>query len=34
MPLESTTRKEIIDVRLKGAGWDVFDNTQVIEEFL
>jgi type I restriction enzyme R subunit len=33
MPLESTTRKEIIDLRLKAAGWDVLDHTQVIEEF-
>ncbi len=30
---ESQTRKEIIDVRLKSAGWDVSDRTQVIEEF-
>lgn len=26
-------RKEIIDVRLKQAGWKVSDHTQVIEEF-
>jgi len=33
MPTESTTRKEIIDFRLKEAGWNVVDRTQVIEEF-
>jgi type I restriction enzyme, R subunit len=33
MSLEATTRREIIDLRLKGAGWDVSDKTQVIEEF-
>ena len=33
MPTESTTRKEIIDIRLKEAGWNVADRTQVIEEF-
>ena len=27
------TRKEIIDKRLKQAGWNVTDRTQVIEEF-
>jgi type I restriction enzyme R subunit len=32
MPTESETRKEIIDVRLKEAGWNVADRTQVIEE--
>jgi type I restriction enzyme, R subunit len=30
---ENLTRKEIIDLRLKHAGWDVTDRTQVIEEF-
>jgi type I restriction enzyme, R subunit len=30
---EKLTRKEIIDLRLKQAGWDVNDRTQVIEEF-
>ena len=30
---EAQTRKEIIDNRLKKAGWDVEDPTQVIEEF-
>jgi len=30
---EKLTRKEIIDKRLKKAGWDVTDRTQVIEEF-
>jgi type I restriction enzyme R subunit len=33
MPSESATRKEIIDLRLKEAGWNVADRTQVIEEF-
>lgn len=33
MPSESETRKEIIDLRLKEAGWNVADRTQVIEEF-
>lgn len=33
MSSESKTRKEIIDLRLKDAGWDVSDRTQVIEEF-
>lgn len=33
MPTESTTRKEIIDLRLRDAGWNVSDRTQVIEEF-
>jgi type I restriction enzyme, R subunit len=33
MSTESATRKEIIDVRLKAAGWNVADRTQVIEEF-
>jgi len=31
MSSESATRKEIIDLRLKDAGWDVSDRTQVIE---
>lgn len=30
---EAQTRKEIIDNRLKQAGWNVSDRTQVIEEF-
>ena len=30
---ESQTRKEIIDTRLKKAGWDITDRTKVIEEF-
>jgi type I restriction enzyme R subunit len=30
---EAQTRKEIIDHRLKQAGWNVSDRTQVIEEF-
>jgi len=30
---EKLTRKEIIDTRLKQAGWNVTDRTQVIEEF-
>jgi len=30
---ESATRKEIIDLRLNEAGWNVADRTQVIEEF-
>jgi type I restriction enzyme, R subunit len=30
---EKLTRKEIIDLRLKQAGWNVSDRTQVIEEF-
>jgi type I restriction enzyme, R subunit len=30
---EKLTRKEIIDTRLKQAGWNVADRTQVIEEF-
>lgn len=33
MPTESRTRKEIIDIRLKEAEWDVADRTQVIAEF-
>src|ERR1700722_12839689 len=33
MPSESQTRKEIIDLRLKRAGWDVADRTQVVPEF-
>jgi type I restriction enzyme R subunit len=30
---EKLTRKEIIDLRLKQAGWNITDRTQVIEEF-
>jgi type I restriction enzyme R subunit len=30
---EKQTRKEIIDSRLKQAGWNVIDRTQVVEEF-
>ncbi|MGA2823277.1 MAG: DEAD/DEAH box helicase family protein [Bacteroidales bacterium] len=33
MKNEKLTRKEIIDIRLKQAGWNVIDRTQVIEEF-
>ncbi len=33
MKNEKLTRKEIIDIRLKEAGWDVMDRTQVIEEY-
>lgn len=33
MKNEKLTRKEIIDLRLKEAGWNVNDRTQVIEEF-
>ena len=33
MKSEHLTRKEIIDHRLKQAGWNVSDRTQVIEEF-
>lgn len=33
MKNEKLTRKEIIDDRLKQAGWNVADRTQVIEEF-
>ncbi len=33
MKTENLTRKEIIDVRLKQAGWNVADHTHVIEEF-
>src|SRR4051794_15716496 len=32
MPTESATRKGIIDLRLREAGWDVADRTQGIEE--
>jgi len=31
---ESATRKELIDLHLKDAGWDVKDHTQVIEEYV
>lgn len=34
MKNESQTRKEIIDVQLKEAGWDVNDHTQVVEEYV
>src|SRR5690349_5982299 len=34
MSTESRTRKEIIDIRLGEAGWNVSDRTQVIEELL
>ncbi|MDA3809089.1 MAG: DEAD/DEAH box helicase family protein [Spirochaetaceae bacterium] len=30
---ESQTRKNIIDKKLKSAGWDISDRTQIIEEF-
>lgn len=33
MKTENLTRKEIIDNRLRKAGWNVADRTQVIEEF-
>lgn len=33
MSSESSTRKEIIDHRLKDSGWNVSDRTQVMEEF-
>lgn len=33
MKTEKQTRKEIIDARLKEAGWNVCDRTQVVEEF-
>lgn len=33
MSSESHTRKEIIDLRLKAAGWIVSDRSQVVEEF-
>jgi len=33
MSSEAQLRKEIIDLRLKEAGWNVSDRTQVIEEF-
>src|SRR5216684_5041951 len=33
MTSEYVTRKEIVDLRLKEAGWDVADRSQVIEEF-
>ena len=33
MPSESATRKELIDLRLRDAGWDVGDRTQIIEEY-
>jgi type I restriction enzyme, R subunit len=33
MTNEAATRKQIIDIRLKEAGWNVADRTLVIEEF-
>jgi type I restriction enzyme, R subunit len=30
---EKLTRKEIIDLRLKQAGWNVSDRSQVVEEY-
>lgn len=33
MKNEKHTRKEIIDIRLKQAGWNISDRTQVVEEF-
>lgn len=33
MKNEKQTRKEIIDTRLKKAGWNINDRTQVVEEF-
>ena len=33
MKTEKLTRKEIIDNRLKDAGWNVNDRSQVVEEF-
>jgi type I restriction enzyme R subunit len=33
MSTESATRKEIIDKRLRDAGWNVADRTQVVEEY-
>src|SRR5258708_1664100 len=33
MSTESGTRRGIIDVHLKEAGWDISDRTEVIEEF-
>jgi type I restriction enzyme R subunit len=32
-PSEARTRKELIDVKLSAAGWNVNDHTQVIEEY-
>lgn len=32
-PTEAETRKEIIDIKLKEAGWNIKDRSQVIEEF-
>lgn len=34
MANESDTRRKIIDLRLKAAGWDVTDKTQVVEEHI
>lgn len=33
MKNERFTRKEIIDIRLKNAGWNIYDSTQVVSEF-
>ena len=33
MKNEKHTRKEIIDIRLQHAGWNINDRTQVVEEF-
>ena len=33
MDSEASTRKETIDYRLKEAGWDVSDRTQVVKEY-
>lgn len=33
MKNEKFTRKEIIDKRLKNAGWNIYDSTQVVSEF-
>lgn len=33
MPSESATRRDVVNVRLREAGWDVADRTQVVEEF-
>ncbi|MNK18276.1 type I restriction enzyme EcoKI subunit R [compost metagenome] len=33
MKNEKFTRKEIIDIRLKNAGWNIYDSTQVVSEF-
>ncbi len=33
MKNEKNTRKELIDIQLKQAGWDILDRSQVIEEY-